>query len=424
MTAGEAGASAPRQARDVMAFGQEVGRVLSDGRVAGRAEPFAKVFASSRLVKRAVGLTAWGVLEDIALDASLDAEGRLVAETSARAIAANLGLNKETVTRHLARLREHGFVLHEEVRAHSSGRYETARYVLDPAACLERFTHTPPPRGGAPCTENPDTVKPVYGKPVHGSAGHGGSGQRLLEEHVVVREQQQQPAPSPPTDELCRLGVDAETAAALVAAHGSQRVAAVVAAAERRRPRNPAGWAIAALKGGWDLAAPDPPGPAGSGGAVWPEPAAEPDPVQDEAETARQQRWQAWDAAVSAALDDGTLARAVELACPPTAGMRHVAPVVQAAVIRWAAAAYTRAENADLAAALAGALAQGWRDPDGPDPADLPTPPPVVTAIPAPLRGRLERLVTDPGPISRDRRRPGPDPPTPPDHPAPPGETP
>jgi hypothetical protein len=36
-----------REARDVIAFGQETGRVLSDGRIVGRAEPFAKVFPSS-----------------------------------------------------------------------------------------------------------------------------------------------------------------------------------------------------------------------------------------------------------------------------------------------------------------------------------------------------------------------------------------
>jgi hypothetical protein len=42
-----------REARDVIAFGQETGRVLSDGRIVGRAEPFAKVFPSSRVVKRA-----------------------------------------------------------------------------------------------------------------------------------------------------------------------------------------------------------------------------------------------------------------------------------------------------------------------------------------------------------------------------------
>ena len=133
----------PHQARDVVAFGQEVGRVLSDGRIVGRAEPYAKVFPSSRAVKRVVGVTAWAILEDIALDARLDVEGRLVAVTNVRRIAANLALSKNTVSRHLARLRERGFVLHEEVRDGGSGRYETARYVLDPAACLERFTHTP-----------------------------------------------------------------------------------------------------------------------------------------------------------------------------------------------------------------------------------------------------------------------------------------
>ena len=82
------------QARDVVAFGREVGRVLSDGRIVGRAEPFAKVFASSRQVKRAVGATAWVILEDIALDATIDDHGRLVADTSVRQIAGNLGLNK------------------------------------------------------------------------------------------------------------------------------------------------------------------------------------------------------------------------------------------------------------------------------------------------------------------------------------------
>src|SRR5688572_14094326 len=88
-----------RQASDVMSFGQEVGRVLSDGKIIGRAEPYAKVFASSRAVKRAVGVIAWAVLEDIALDARLDDQGRLVAETNVRRIAGNLGLGKNAVSR-------------------------------------------------------------------------------------------------------------------------------------------------------------------------------------------------------------------------------------------------------------------------------------------------------------------------------------
>lgn len=132
-----------RVAGDVVAFGQEIGRVLSDGRIIGRAEPYAKVFQSSREVKRAVGVTAWAVLEDIALDARLDDRGRLVAHTNVRRIADNLGLSKNAVAKHLGRLRVFGFVLHEEQRQTDSGRYAASWYVLDPSACIERFTTTP-----------------------------------------------------------------------------------------------------------------------------------------------------------------------------------------------------------------------------------------------------------------------------------------
>jgi DNA-binding transcriptional ArsR family regulator len=133
-----------------MAFGQEFGRALSDGRIVGRAEPFAKVFPSSRAVKRAVGLVAWAILEDIALDARIDDAGRLVSEANVRRIAANLGISKNTVTQHLATLREYSFVLREEVRDEASGRYELTRYVLDPSACIERFTVTPSAHNAGP----------------------------------------------------------------------------------------------------------------------------------------------------------------------------------------------------------------------------------------------------------------------------------
>lgn len=141
---------APRQARDVMAFGQETGRALSDGRIIGRAEPFTKVFPSSRAVKRAVGAMAWAVLEDIALDARIDDAGRLVAERHVRRIAENLAANKDTVGRHLARLREHGFVFQEEGTQDAYGRWEPCRYVLDPSACVERFTTSPSSSRPAP----------------------------------------------------------------------------------------------------------------------------------------------------------------------------------------------------------------------------------------------------------------------------------
>jgi DNA-binding transcriptional ArsR family regulator len=164
------------RARDVVAFGHEVGRILSDGRVIGRAEPFAKVFASSRAVKRAVGAVAWVILEDIALDAVLDERGRLVSDTSVRQIAANLGMNKTTVARHLVRLREYGFVIHEEARDTASGRWQASWYVLDPSACVERFTHTPTavaPPPDEPCPEHADTANDAA---VSASTGHGDTG--------------------------------------------------------------------------------------------------------------------------------------------------------------------------------------------------------------------------------------------------------
>jgi hypothetical protein len=165
------------RARDVVAFGHEFGRVLSDGRIVGRAEPFAKVFPSSRAVKREVGAIAWAILEDIALDAGPDEHGRLVSDTSVRRIAANLGMNKDTVARHLGKLREYGFVLHEEARDHGSGRWQSARYVLDPSACVERFTHTPTarPRQARPCPTDPDTAASdaVSASTRHGDAGSG-----------------------------------------------------------------------------------------------------------------------------------------------------------------------------------------------------------------------------------------------------------
>jgi hypothetical protein len=93
---------------------------------------------------------AWAVLEDIALDARIDDAGRLVADTNVRRIAENLAANKDTVGRHLARLREHGFVFQEEGRQDACGRWEPCRYVLDPSACVERFTTTPSSSPAAP----------------------------------------------------------------------------------------------------------------------------------------------------------------------------------------------------------------------------------------------------------------------------------
>ncbi len=87
-----------------------------------------------------MGLLAWGILEDIALDARLDERGRLVAETNVRLIAANLGVSKTTVEKHLTVLRDYGFVLHEELREAESGRYEQVR-LRHPPIGVHRALH-------------------------------------------------------------------------------------------------------------------------------------------------------------------------------------------------------------------------------------------------------------------------------------------
>ncbi|MBY5163274.1 winged helix-turn-helix domain-containing protein [Salsipaludibacter albus] len=317
----------------MVAFGQEFGRVLSDGQIVGRAEPFAKVFASSRGVKRAVGVMAWAILEDIALDARLDVEGRLVADTHVRRIADNVGLSKNTVAKHLARLRDNGFVLHEEHRADDSGYYSTSRYVLDPSACLERFTHTPTTDvvhspvensgstdrtetasddGFGPCTNSWDTVAATVSQ----SVGHRGLGHNNKE--VVVPEEKQQQAESDVDedagdtarlrDDLVALGIPADRARQLVDDHGAARVADAVAAAHGDGVRSPAGWVVAALTRGWEIPATD---------SLEPQPSPPrrptPPPVDepgddDPAPDVQARRGDVWAAAAAELLDDETLA--------------------------------------------------------------------------------------------------------------------
>jgi DNA-binding transcriptional MocR family regulator len=104
-------------------------------------------------------------------EATIDERGRLVADRSVRETAANLGLNKTTVARHLARLRDRGFVLDEEARDHTSRRWDTSRYVLDPSACVEQFTDTPPAEP-PPSPSSPE-LDDRADETVSAFAGHG-----------------------------------------------------------------------------------------------------------------------------------------------------------------------------------------------------------------------------------------------------------
>ncbi|MBW3578866.1 MAG: helix-turn-helix domain-containing protein [Actinobacteria bacterium] len=404
------------QARDVVAFGQEIGRVLSDGRIVGRAEPFAKVFASSRAVKRAVGVTAWAILEDIALDASLDAEGRLVAETNVRRIADNLGLSKNTVTKHLGKLREHGFVLHEEQRDDGSGRYETSRYVLDPSACLERFTHAP--KGGEegsaePRPKNWDTGPDREPRPkkwdtvaVSQGTGHRDLGQK--NKKVVVREDQQpQPAAdSPLVDRLISVGVAADRAQSLVAEHPEQQVADALDAVEVCDVRSRAGWVVTAIRHGWDVSeAADKRRKQRAVRRLRAQEGALRRLAQ-EREDERRRRAAAWEAAVSAALDDAELTGALcDVTTPVGALGRRSAPMAVSQLVAWAVACHVADPAAPLAHLLPEALAASVEDtgrpavsgasrdvPQRPNDRDLPDPPTPARHA-APLHERVARLL-------------------------------
>jgi len=147
----------PKVARDVMAIGHEVGRVLSDGRVVPGREPYVTVFRASRQIKREVGLLAWGILEDIALSADLDADGRLVAATSIRQIADHLGVNKSTVNKHLHQLRRRRLVVWQDQGRDARRRFEPSIYVIEPAAGLGLLVAGADPRAGDPAANSRST---------------------------------------------------------------------------------------------------------------------------------------------------------------------------------------------------------------------------------------------------------------------------
>lgn len=346
-----------RVAGDVVAFGQEIGRVLSDGRIIGRAEPYAKVFQSSREVKRAVGVTAWAVLEDIALDARLDDRGRLVAHTNVRRIADNLGLSKNAVAKHLGRLRVFGFVLHEEQRQTDSGRYAASWYVLDPSACIERFTTTPRVEAD-PCPTNGDTAveepcpmswDTAEKGPVSHVTGHRDMGQNT---RPAVAEEEQRNARDSGVlvSQLIRYGMDQPAAEALIEDHGEDLIEAALDALPWERVRNPAGWLVKAVRDGWAVEAqqrrqreqePAPRVP------DYQPPSVEPEGLAH----------QAWAAFAVTVLDDAALAEAVGKVTTPVAGLgRRSAPAVIGELGGWAAKAFGAFRGGSLRDALAEAL--------------------------------------------------------------------
>jgi DNA-binding transcriptional ArsR family regulator len=117
------------------------------------------VSPASRELRRTLRPVAWVILEEVAL-AAMTENGRLVARTSARRVAEQLGLNPGTVDRALRRLRDRGLLVAERETG-QAGRFGLSVYVLDavngmavvPARPAEPYLVTP-------SVEKPDPAKP------------------------------------------------------------------------------------------------------------------------------------------------------------------------------------------------------------------------------------------------------------------------
>ena len=89
------------------------------------------VTAEARAFRRAVGLTAWAVLEELVLDAEIDEDGAVVARTNVRRLAAQLGISKDTAARAVARL-THAEVVARIVGGRGEhGALPTSRYAIE-----------------------------------------------------------------------------------------------------------------------------------------------------------------------------------------------------------------------------------------------------------------------------------------------------
>lgn len=100
-----------------------------------------------RLLRRSLGPTAWAVLGDVSMDAHPDGPGYVVA-TSARLVAAHLGIAKDTAARALRRLSEAGILCRRPQGTSDAGRFAAGTYEL----------HLPSHRTLVPCPADEDTV--------------------------------------------------------------------------------------------------------------------------------------------------------------------------------------------------------------------------------------------------------------------------
>ena len=100
-----------------------------------------------RALRRSLGSTAWAVMADLYLDAAPNGAGPPVVATSARRVAAHLGIAKDTAARALRRLSAAGIVRRCPQGTSVTGHFTRGSYEL----LLVRGT-------GTPCRPDEDTV--------------------------------------------------------------------------------------------------------------------------------------------------------------------------------------------------------------------------------------------------------------------------
>lgn len=83
---------------------------------------------AARGLRRRLGPTAWTVLEELLLDATVG--DSMVVETHVRRIAAEVGISKDSAARALRRLIAQGFVTRRSARDPGSGCFGRSVYVL------------------------------------------------------------------------------------------------------------------------------------------------------------------------------------------------------------------------------------------------------------------------------------------------------
>ena len=107
--------------------------------------PSVTVGAAASELRRALGPTSWMVLEELLLRSTGPADA-CVARVSVRALAASLGLAKDTAGRAIRRLRDTGLVAIAQQRT-ESGVFDTGTYLIAVPDCI---TLTAPARSCRP----------------------------------------------------------------------------------------------------------------------------------------------------------------------------------------------------------------------------------------------------------------------------------